>query len=81
MIDTLSIEYIFYDKNLYDKCYKIIDEISAQNYMRIHKSKKMFSRKSYITTSFQSYGLLEIKFFKYEFGSAIRILLKPSRLL
>ena len=82
MIDTCTIEHVFYEKKIYNDCYRIIDRISSEKYkMRLHTKNRKAKRVSYITMAFKYFGFLEIKFFKYEFGYAIRILLKPSCLL
>jgi len=85
MIDTLNLEYIFPNKIVYDNCYGAIDAISERQdkkHMRLHRRySKELKKYVYTTTAFKRFGWLEIMFYKYEKGCAVRIIFKPIYLL
>ena len=81
MLDTLCIKYKFPDNFGYNKCYEIIDTLAREKSRKrcLHKIKK----KTYSTTTFESMGFLDVRFFKQEKikGNIIQLKLKPARLI
>lgn len=85
MVDTLVLEHIFQNVIVYNNCYSAIDAISERQddkHMRLHRRySKELKIKTYTTTAFKRFGWLEIMFYKYEKGCAVRIIFKPICLL
>ena len=85
MIDTLVLEYLFPLRFIYDDCYYAIDAISRRQddkHMRLHRRQsREFKIPAYTTTAFKRFGWLEIMFYKYQRGCAVRIIFKPIYLL
>ena len=76
MVDTIDVEYIFSNKKDYNNCFILFDSIAEKNGERLHKQDR--NRYRYITSAFNDFGWLKVKFGVYERGYALRISWKPS---